>query len=468
MTSSNFQIFEFKLEKMVDNPCVLIIGKRGCGKSVLADNIVQCLNKKNTSNISIISPSEKSDPFYQPKYPNATFESDLNDGFLEKILHDAAVEKANSKIVQMDPAVENTRKKNILVMDNYYVTKNEWSKSIAEILMNGRYYDFSYILTMQYSYAIPVSYRYNFDYIFLCRENATTSKIKLWENYAGVFPTFEIFDKVFDKCTENNRFMVIDNRTQSNNINDIVFWFKSEFETETVDDCSELSSNGSECSLSVERKTDTSEKILLSDVRYDFNSVVLTDELISNIPQIISSDHIEIYNDDDNTTIYSEKEPILLDKIGYYENKPSNITASAISSCSPILKKREPHISKIVDLSTTDCGSEIINTDYGTAVDSEKIYSETTTENYDDYEIDNDNYLEMNYNDNNYNFSLVTSDLNNIDGVKTFCDHVLSLKQIKIEQMKLSNEKIRLQLELCQCKKYNNTKSAQKNNRYRY
>jgi hypothetical protein len=117
----------------------------------------------------------------------------------------------------------------IAVMDDCLAKKKTWVKdeNIMEILMNGRHYKLTYILTMQTPLGIPPDLRLNFDYIFLLKEDSSINKKKLWDNFASMFPTQAIFEKVFAKCTEDFKAMVIDNRKPSDKIKDKVFWFKA-------------------------------------------------------------------------------------------------------------------------------------------------------------------------------------------------------------------------------------------------
>jgi hypothetical protein len=68
----------------------------------------------------------------------------------------------------------------------------------------------------------------NIDYIFLFGEDFISNKRKLFEYYAGIFSTFESFDQVFSKLTSNFGCMVIDNKTITDDINEKIFWYKSE------------------------------------------------------------------------------------------------------------------------------------------------------------------------------------------------------------------------------------------------
>ncbi len=117
----------------------------------------------------------------------------------------------------------------ILIMDDCLSKKKSWAKdeNILEILMIGRHYRLTYILTMQTPLGISPELRLNFDYVFLLKEDSTINKKKLWDNYASMFPTIATFEKVFAKCTENYCSMVIDNRKPADNIQEKVFWFKA-------------------------------------------------------------------------------------------------------------------------------------------------------------------------------------------------------------------------------------------------
>jgi hypothetical protein len=42
-----------------------------------------------------------------------------------------------------------------------------------------------------------------------------------------MFPTFEIFNQVMDQCTENYECLVIDNKVQSNKLEDQIYWYKA-------------------------------------------------------------------------------------------------------------------------------------------------------------------------------------------------------------------------------------------------
>ena len=80
-------------------------------------------------------------------------------------------------------------------MDDCLSSKGTWMRDqpIQELLYNGRHYKIMYILTMQYPLGIPPTLRTNVDYVFILREPYIANRKRIFDNYAGMFPTFEAF-----------------------------------------------------------------------------------------------------------------------------------------------------------------------------------------------------------------------------------------------------------------------------------
>lgn len=226
MDFNKFTILEFKLENMVTDPSIVMIAKRGSGKSFITRDIIY--HYRHIPGGVVIAPTDRMNSFYKFFFPDLYIHYDIKDTILKKILIRQAmmIEKAKEKKKQgkkVDPS-------GILIMDDCLAKKKTWAKddNIMEILMNGRHYRLTYILTMQTPLGITPDLRLNFDYIFLLKEDSTINKKKLYDNYASMFPSIQTFEQVFGKCTENYKSMVIDNRKPSDNINDKVFWFKAQ------------------------------------------------------------------------------------------------------------------------------------------------------------------------------------------------------------------------------------------------
>ena len=93
--------------------------------------------------------------------------------------------------------------------------------------MNGRHWKIMLVITMQYPLGVPPNLRTNIDYTFILREPYLTNRKRIFENYAGMFSTFESFCQVMDQCTENYECLVISNNAKSNKLEDQIFWYKA-------------------------------------------------------------------------------------------------------------------------------------------------------------------------------------------------------------------------------------------------
>jgi hypothetical protein len=82
-------------------------------------------------------------------------------------------------------------------------------------------------MTSQFPLGIPPILRTQIDFTFILRETIVSNRKRLYDNFAGMFPTQQIFDTVMSACTENYECLVIDNTSRSNKLEDQVFWYKA-------------------------------------------------------------------------------------------------------------------------------------------------------------------------------------------------------------------------------------------------
>ena len=108
-------------------------------------------------------------------------------------------------------------------------SKHLWLKdpNMLTIFNEGRHYQLTFILSMQYSLGIQPELRSNFDFVYLLGEDFINNRKKLYEHYAGMFPTRDIFEQVFLQVTDNYGAMVINNRLRASEIKKKVFWYKA-------------------------------------------------------------------------------------------------------------------------------------------------------------------------------------------------------------------------------------------------
>lgn len=224
--ATRLQIKKFNISEMVDHCTIAMIAKRASGKSYLTKEILY--HKRNLPSAIAISKTEKLNKFYSDFIPDSFIFSEYEPDILSKIYdRQAKMNEDNKK--RTDDGKKEKDDRLILIMDDCMSSKGSWLKdpNILELFFNGRHHHLSFILTMQFSLGIPPELRSNFDYIFLLAEDFISNRKRLYEHYAGMFPSFDIFQQVFNDITEDFGCMVINNRIHSKNITDKVFWYKA-------------------------------------------------------------------------------------------------------------------------------------------------------------------------------------------------------------------------------------------------
>jgi hypothetical protein len=224
--ATKLQLKKFNIYTMVDHCTIAMIAKRATGKSYLTREIM--FHKRHIASIIAISRTEKLNSFYSEFIPDAYIYSEYTSDILNRIYErQSIINEDNKNRIKIKKKLKDDSL--MLIMDDCMSSKGTWLKdpNILELFFNGRHHHISFILTMQYSVGIPPEMRSNFDYIFLLAEDTINNRKRLYEHYAGMFPSFDIFQQVFSEVTENYGVMVIDNRIHSKNITDKVYWYRA-------------------------------------------------------------------------------------------------------------------------------------------------------------------------------------------------------------------------------------------------
>ena len=118
----------------------------------------------------------------------------------------------------------------IVVMDDC-ISSSSFFKDLnyKTMMLNGRCFNLSSILTVQFPFGIPPEIRINMDYIFIFGYDDKQTRKRIYDQYAGFFPTFTIFNEIFQEITSSPyRCMVINNTDTSSNIENKYFWFEAD------------------------------------------------------------------------------------------------------------------------------------------------------------------------------------------------------------------------------------------------
>jgi hypothetical protein len=212
----NLQIKKFNPNTMRDNSVVVFIAKRMSGKSTCVKDIM--CHKRHLPAGVVMSGTEEGNCFYQGFIPDLFIYNEFRTDVIEKVV---ARQRALIKQGERNSPVF------IILDDCMYDKKFLREKIMRQIFYNGRHWNVFFMLTMQYCMDLSPDLRSNIDYIFVFRENILQNREKIYKNFFGIFPTFEMFNQVMDACTENYECIVLDNTIKSNKIEDVVFWYKA-------------------------------------------------------------------------------------------------------------------------------------------------------------------------------------------------------------------------------------------------
>jgi len=225
---SNLNLKKFDMGQITQDKIIVMIGKRNTGKSFLVQDLLY--HVKDIPIGTVISATEHANKFYGKIIPPIFIHDEYNENIIENVMkrQTKIVKKLNKDIAHNSYSDINPYA--FLIFDDLMYSAKEWIKSkiIKEIFMNGRHHKLLFILTMQFSLGIPPESRCNIDYVFILRDNIPSNRKRLFDHYAGIFGSLDIFNQVMDSCTNDYGCLVIDNSSISNILEDVVFWYKAE------------------------------------------------------------------------------------------------------------------------------------------------------------------------------------------------------------------------------------------------
>lgn len=223
----NMRNISFRADE-TKGPVVVLIGRRDTGKSFLVRDLLYY--QQSIPIGTVVSGTEEGNGFYTKMVPKLFIHNEYASVIIENIL-----KRQRAVFKQIRKEEEQYRKKTTIDPRTFVILDdclydNSWAKDklMRLLFMNGRHWKIMLIITMQYPLGVPPNLRTNIDFVFILREPYITNRKRIYENYAGMFPTFESFCQVMDQCTENYECLVINNNAKTSKLQDQVFWYKAE------------------------------------------------------------------------------------------------------------------------------------------------------------------------------------------------------------------------------------------------
>jgi hypothetical protein len=217
----------FDPSKIKDDSVCVWLGKRHTGKSWCLKDVLSYHSDMPVG--VVISPTEKANGYFEKFIPKMLIYDEVAPDTLKKLLDRQSTISAERKREIKKFGSSQIDARAFLILDDCLYDKR-WIDNIyiRSMFMNGRHFNLFFLITLQHALGLPPVLRNNIDYVFIFRNNIRKEREKIYHHYAGMFPTFEAFEQVMMQTTENFECLVIDNKTQSNKLEDQIFWYKAQ------------------------------------------------------------------------------------------------------------------------------------------------------------------------------------------------------------------------------------------------
>lgn len=195
---------------------IVIIGKPGTGKSSLMKDLLY--SKKHIFPVGMVmSGTEDSNGFYESIFPSSFVYNNYDE---EKVKNFIERQKISKQHVENPWAV--------LIIDDCTDDPKIFNRPLQQgLYKNGRHWKMWYMLSLQYPTDIRPVIRTSVDGVFIFREPSIKLRKSIWENYASIIPSFDMFCDIMDQLTGDYTAIYIHNIGVSNDWKDCVFWYKA-------------------------------------------------------------------------------------------------------------------------------------------------------------------------------------------------------------------------------------------------
>ena len=208
---------------------ILLLGKRGSGKSCMMIEIAKQLYEAGNIDIAVgMSPTDESNKTLSSFLPQTLIYPEFKESIVEKIM-----QQQKKQIKEKGP--EGAKRVFLFLDDCGYDSKLIFnSKVMKRLFYNGRHSKIGLVMALQYAIDMPVSFRANCDICITMRETIYSNRERLYKQYFGQFSSMKSFGMAMDACTADYSSLVscTNLHNNSNELTDSVFWYKAKIDHE--------------------------------------------------------------------------------------------------------------------------------------------------------------------------------------------------------------------------------------------
>lgn len=217
MAVGDYNIKKFDLSKLKDHKTIVVVGRRGTGKTTLITDILY--HKRKLPAGLVISGTESGNGYYRQFVPDS-------------FIYEQYDEEVVKRLIDRQKNLKRLKAKHadcfLLLDDCLFKPSIMRSETMRFLFMNGRHFSLMVVLAAQYLMDIPAAVRCNTDYIFVFNDPILANRKRFYDHYFGIFKSFADFQAVYQSCTADHECLVLDNTVQASDPQECVFWYKSE------------------------------------------------------------------------------------------------------------------------------------------------------------------------------------------------------------------------------------------------
>lgn len=220
-----YQLRRWDPKTIRDFSSMVVCGGRRTGKSFCMRDILFALRKRVYDCYVFSGTRDEDHPWekYTPEkyvtyvgaeFPNEDLQARLDNQKVRKQI-------AEAHGVKCPPSL-------LIFEDLEFLVKPMWKhQSIREVFLNGRWDKTFAIAAVQYLNKIELSVRSMMDYAVFMMENNASVRDRIWKQFCGILPSMQEFETVFMRCTEDHKCLVVDCRSTSYKVDEMLFWYKA-------------------------------------------------------------------------------------------------------------------------------------------------------------------------------------------------------------------------------------------------
>lgn len=217
----------WRIEELPDSVIIMLIGKRGSGKTTMLMNILYHLRDKFDTGLAVTPTKDTAAEFRKCMCDSLIYDDMKTADAVISIIAELQGVFAEDDTKQLKP-----RNLYFIADDCMFDKKSFKTTTMRDVFMNGRHYHLNLMSTVQYLMDLDPATRAQIDYVVVVGEPTPDTRDKLWENFfKTVFDNTNegkrLFYLTLKKLTQDHRAIILDNKTSKNDsITDRIFYFK--------------------------------------------------------------------------------------------------------------------------------------------------------------------------------------------------------------------------------------------------